>query len=358
MAKKVILTGAFGNVGAHVLQNLVEQGHDVVCFDMQSESTSKKQAISAGKYRFKTVWGNLTDEAQVKQLIADERPDAIIHVAAVIAPVAFVVPDLAHDVNVNGTRYLIEAAQALATEPHFVFISSYSVHGSRNGLKPLEPYTGDTPTKPGDNYGLHKVIGENMLKDSGLPFTILRLCAVMSVDDGWGSGLAFRKFMFVIPFDQREHGCDVRDLGLAIANAISAPVKGRTFDLGGSDDWRMSARELRIKMLDAQGIRMLPEKAFKAVSKDNDDGWYFEDYIDTRESQELLQYQRHTVDDYFADIRVNGAKRLLFQLITPLIHREMLKHSIYINKSSNLDDRPIWEVIKELFGITDDAMRE
>lgn len=358
MAKKVILTGAFGNVGAHVLDNLVDQGYEVVCFDLNSDVTAKKQAQLTGKYRFKTVWGDLTNEAQVKKLIADERPDVIIHVAAVIAPVAFMIPDIAYKVNVDGTRYLIEGAQAIGTDPHFIFISSYTVHGARNGLKALTPYTGETPVNPGDNYGLHKVIGERLLKESGLPYTILRLCAVMSVDEGWGSAEAFRKFMFLIPLDQREHGCDVRDLGLAIASAVSAPVKGRTFNLAGGDEWRMSAREFRVKALGARGIKMLPEKAFRAVSADNDEGWYFEDYVDTRESQELLQYQRHSVSDHFDHVRVGGLKRLLFQLISPIIHREMLKLSPYIDKPSNLDDRPIWEIISEIYNVSEDAMRE
>ena len=58
-------------------------------------------------------WGDLRDPGRVNAVVAEACPDAILHVAAVIAPLAYVRPQLARAVNVGGTRNLLEAAATL-----------------------------------------------------------------------------------------------------------------------------------------------------------------------------------------------------------------------------------------------------
>lgn len=147
---KVMLTGAFGNVGEYTLRALVAEGHEVVAFDTRSDATVAKADRMAGELAHTTVWGDLTDAAGTRAAVAAARPDAIVHVAAIIAPLAYVRPELAHRVNVEGTRNLIAAARACG-EPRFVFTSSYSVHGPRNPHRGLAPIDGDTPVDPRDN---------------------------------------------------------------------------------------------------------------------------------------------------------------------------------------------------------------
>lgn len=348
--KTILLTGAFGNVGEQVLIHLCQQNHRVFCFDVPIPRNEKKVQELLANHSFEIRWGDLRRPDTVNKIVQEVQPDAILHIAAVIAPISYAKPDVAYDVNVNGTAYLIKAAQALGKPCHFVFASSYATYGSRNGAKNLPPLTEDTPQNPMDNYTWQKVIGEKMVIGSGLPYTILRLCAVMAVDADWGSGPEFRKIMFLIPLAQRRHGGDVRDIALGIANAVTAvEAQNRIFNLAGSDEWRGTAHEYSRRMLEAAGVGMLPAEAFREVNPERDDVWFYEDWVDTREAERVLQFQKHSIDQYFADVRRGGIGRLLLGLIGPLVRRNLVSGSQFMNQSQP-DERTIWEHVCEIYG--------
>jgi len=353
---KVLLTGAFGNVGEYTLRALVEEGHDVVAFDVRSEETSAKASRLERELRFRTSWGDLADSTTTRQAVIDARPDAVLHIAAVIAPIAYVRPKLAHRVNVVGTRNLIAAARA-SGEPRFVFTSSYSVHGPRNPHRGLPPIDGDTPVAPGDNYGRHKVIGEQDTRASGLPWTVIRLPAVAALDPGFGRDPAFLRFASLIDPDQRRHGCDVRDVALAFAHSVEADVVGKDLVVAGDPSWRLVARDHMRSILAARGLPPMPDSAFRRADPTVDSAWYFEDAVDTTRSQQLLDYQRHSFDDYLDTVRRSvGMSRYLIRLIGPLVMRGMVRASPFDTAGSvALDTRSVWEHVCELFELDPDV---
>lgn len=353
---RVLLTGAFGNVGEYTLRALLTEGHEVVAFDTRSDATVAKQARLDGELTFTTAWGDLTDAQGTRDAVVAARPDAIVHVAAVIAPIAYVRPELAHRVNVEGTRNLIAAARAVG-EPRFVFTSSYSVHGPRNPHRHLPPIDGDTPVDPRDNYGRHKVVGEQDTRASGLPWTVIRLPAVASLDPGFGRDPAFLRFGSVIDPDQRRHGCDVRDVALAFAHSVEADVVGRDLIVAGDASWALVAREHMRAILGARGLPPMPDAAFRRADPAVDDAWYFEDTVDTTVSQSLLDYQRHTFDDYLDAVRRSvGFTRLLLRPIGGLVMRGMVRNSPFHPSSPDAPDaRSVWEHVCELFEVDADA---
>ena len=137
--KKVLLTGAFGNVGCNTLTELCSQGFDVTAFDVKSKRNTRVAKRMARKVPFKTCWGDLRSAKTVQTALRRSEPDAILHLAAVIAPTAYLFPRIAYDVNVGGTNTLVSMSRELPKPPHFVFASSYSVHGPRNPYRNLSP---------------------------------------------------------------------------------------------------------------------------------------------------------------------------------------------------------------------------
>lgn len=347
---KVVLTGAFGNVGEYTLRALVSEGHEVVALDAPSDATRAKAQRLEGEIAFRTAWVDLTDAAATRDAVVAAAPDAILHIAAVIAPIAYVRPALAERVNVDGTRNLIAAAKEVGG-PRFVFTSSYSVHGPRNPHRNLAPIDGSTPVDPRDNYGRHKVIGEQDTRASGLPWAVIRLPAVASLDPGFGRDPAFMRFGAVIDPDQRRHGCDVRDVALAFAHSVEADVIGRDLVLAGDVSWRLIARDHMAAILGARGLPPLPDTSFRRADPEVDDAWYFEDAVDTTLSQSLLDYQRHTFDDYLATVRSSaGAVRHLLRVIGPLVVRGMVRRSPFQGTDpARPDRRSVWENVRELF---------
>lgn len=350
---RILLTGAFGNVGANTLIHLSKQGHTIYAFDVENERNQKKASSLSKENRFTTIWGDLRDPASVKKALETAQPEAIIHVAAIIAPTAYVIPKIAREVNVDGTKILLDEAKALGNDPHFIFTSSYSVHGPRNPYRDPPPLTGDTPVNPHDNYGKQKVLGENMTQESGLPWTIIRLPAVMATDGDWGQGPEFLKFGMLLPLDRRQHAIDSRDAGLALANAVqNEKAIGRKFNVGGPEsDCQLVARDFFALVTDARGIS-IPESAFRQADPMVDDSWYYEDFVDTTESQAVLNYQQHTFADHLAHIRKRaGFMRYVLRVLSPIIQRQIVKDSRYYGKPPEIDSATVWERVCESFDI-------
>jgi hypothetical protein len=82
-----------------------------------------------------------------------------------------------------------------------------------------------------------------------------------------------------------------------------------------------------------------------------DESWYFEDWVDTSESQRVLSYQNHTLEQYYRDIRVTGAKRLMMKVLGPMIKKKILEPSPYYGKPRKPDPTPMKQVIVEAFGL-------
>ncbi|MFK7805214.1 MAG: NAD-dependent epimerase/dehydratase family protein, partial [Anaerolineae bacterium] len=354
---KVFLTGAFGNVGANAVKHLSDQGYEIVCFDVRSRTNETKARELARRHHFTTVWGNLVDQDSVFKAMAEHKPDAILHLASVIAPMAYVLPELAHDVNVNGTRYLIQAAQKLKRRPKFINISSYTVHGPRNPYKKLPLITGDTPVNPTDNYGKQKVIAEQLVAASGLEWTTIRLPAVQATDSNWGRHPAFMKYAFLLSLDRHMHVLDSRDAALGVVNAIGASgVNGRYFDLGGPEDsCRLVYQDYLIGLSEARGIRLFPKDAFRRADPKVDATWYNEDFIDTSESQAILKYQVHSFQDYLAFVsEANKWTKRLLKVIGPLVDRQLLKESTTLGSPIEINSRPLWDVVCDRYNIVEE----
>ena len=77
---RILLTGAFGNVGSNTLATLLERGHQVRCFDVPTKAN--KRVARRFKQRVEIAWGDLRDPEQVAAAVVDQ--DVAIHLAFVI----------------------------------------------------------------------------------------------------------------------------------------------------------------------------------------------------------------------------------------------------------------------------------
>ena len=309
---RILLTGSFGNIGKDVLKLLLEVGHRVRCFDVQTERNRKifdslsRNPRSAR--RMEIFWGDVRNRAHVEEAVKDV--EGIVHLAAVIPPLSEKKPETARAINVEGTRNVIRSAGRADPQPKLVFTSSVSVYGPRMTDPP--PRTVDDPVNPTDHYSSHKVECEQMLQGSGLPWTILRVAAV-SVSNVNGS---LDPILFEIPLDQRIEFVHSKDVARACVNSLSADAAHRIIHVGGGDGSQMLQRDFLSRILNTTGIGMLPESAFLVPEKASD--WFYTDYMDTEEAQALLHYQVYTFDDYLKEMGKRlGGKKALARLLGP-----------------------------------------
>lgn len=162
-----LIIGAAGMLGSGLVDALLDQGKiagkpidKITLFDI-FETKTRPGANIALDYRT----GDLSMPGTAEALIA-ERPDVIYHLAAIVSGEAERDFDKGYAINLDGTRYLLEAVRLASTasgayRPRFVFTSSLAVFGS-----PLPDVIGDDHIlTPRSSYGTQKAIGELLLAD-------------------------------------------------------------------------------------------------------------------------------------------------------------------------------------------------
>src|SRR5262245_1101275 len=276
---KVLLTGALGNIGCYTAHALLEEGHEVVAFDL--DSPRARRAASGLDARAHVVWGDVTDSASLAGVL--EGVHAVVHLAAVIAPDEKA-PDLARRVNVDATLGLIARMEASPTARRLVFASSQAIFGDVQDREP--PLRVETPLRPTNDYGRHKAACEQAIRESRLAWTILRLAVVPPTRlIGYPFDL---RTMFEFSADARIEFVHPADAGTALARAVACEQAiGRVLYVGGGEGCRTTHRAFSNQLMGAIGIGPLPVGAFVRTEVPRLLG----DWVDTEESQRLLHYQ-------------------------------------------------------------------
>ena len=311
---RILLTGAFGNIGMSSLQELLRQGHQVRCF-VRKHRANKHVARRFAK-QIEVAWGDVRRREDLESAVQDQ--DVIIHLAYILPPESDDDPAVAYETNVNGTRNVLEAARKLATPPKILFSSTFDVFGFTQDQPP--PRKVSDPVQATDNYTEHKITCEEMVKTSGLEWAIFRFADVPP--------LVLRHphpIMFRISLDTRIEVIHSYDAGLAVANAMKCEQVWGTLQLiGGGPSCQIYYRDYLGSMLEVMGIGMLPERAFSTKP-------YCTDWLDTTESQHLLHYQRSSFEDIIRDLsQLVGYRKYFVPLVRPAVRRWILRMSPYL----------------------------
>ena len=312
---KVLLTGAYGNVGSYVVKELLHQGYDTRTFDLKTPQNEKVAREYDG--RAEIVWGDLRDIKTIRLAVKDV--DCVLHLAAIIPPLSDDEPALTRSVNIGGTRNLLSVCETQPKLPRFFFASSFDVFGHTQSLPPPRHVT--DPVQETDIYTKTKIKGEEMVRESSLPWLIARFSdmPIIALRDPVPT-------MFKIRLDNRFETMHPADGALAIVNALKVGKlwgNQRLLLIGGGAKCQMTYRDFLFGLLTAMEIGPLPEELF---SKDE----YVTDWLDTKESQSLLKYQRHSFKDIINEIAgLLGWKKHLVPLARSRERQRIMKLSPY-----------------------------
>jgi len=293
------------------LEELLRQGHTVRCFVRPSRAHMRTAKRFAGKIDL--ALGDMRNPADLAKAVQDQ--DVIIHLAYMLPPPCEDHPDIARAINVDGTRNLLDAARSLPKPPKFLFASSLDVFGYTQDKSPPRKVT--DPVQATDNYSSHKIACEEMVKSSGLTWSIMRFADIPP--------LTLRSphpVMFRIPLATRFEVVHTHDAGLAVANAMhTEAVWGKILLIGGGPTCQIRYEDYLGRNLDMMGIGRLPASAFGTQP-------YCTDWLDTEESQRLLNYQRYSFDEIIQQIAGNAVvQRRLTALVRPIARWFLLRMS-------------------------------
>jgi uncharacterized protein YbjT (DUF2867 family) len=209
---RVLVTGATGFIGPHVVQRLVDDGHVVRVLEHTAGSSATLPSQEA-------VEGSMTDPASLRRAVDGQ--EAVVHLVGILSGK----PEEFRSVMEEGTRDLLEAARD-AGVARFVLMSALGV---TEETKDLVPY-----------YGA-KWQMEQDVKASGLEHVIFRPSFVFGSEGGaLGQFKKIAKLAPVTPIPgpgtQRIQPIWTDDVAAYFAAAIEKPeAANRTFELGGPD---------------------------------------------------------------------------------------------------------------------------
>lgn len=190
---RVLVTGGAGYVGSHACKALAQRGYLPVTLD--NLSTGWAQAVRFGPL----VQADLLDRAALDAAMAEHRPVAVMHFAA-LSQVGESVqqPERYWRNNVLGSLNLIGAALDAGCD-RFVFSSTCATYGNADGVLLTE----GSPQRPINPYGSSKRAVEEMLRDfaaaRGLRYVIFRYFNVAGADPEAEIGECHRPETHLIP---------------------------------------------------------------------------------------------------------------------------------------------------------------
>lgn len=172
---KVLVTGADGFIGSHLIEALVTAGYDTKAFVLYNSFGTwgwLDHCSSDVQGEFEVWAGDVRDPNGVRTAMRD--CEAVLHLAALIAiPYSYHSPDTYVDTNIKGTLNIVQAARDLGVSK-VVHTSTSEVYGTAQTV----PMTEDHPLQGQSPYSASKIgadqIALSFHKSFGTPVAVLR----------------------------------------------------------------------------------------------------------------------------------------------------------------------------------------
>jgi len=168
----VLVTGGAGFIGSHLVARLLKEGFEVVVLDNLSTGGLENLELCLENENLRFVKGSIIDEQAMREALKDV--EAVFHLAAITSvPYSVEYPGIIREVNVDGTRKLLEECLSAGVE-RFIYVSSCAVYGEPEYL----PIDEKHPARPVSPYAESKLEAERLCREFqkayGLKTTIVR----------------------------------------------------------------------------------------------------------------------------------------------------------------------------------------
>lgn len=165
---KVLITGANGLLGQHLVKQLLEKGYSVIATGKGNDRI--RQEGWGGRYIYHTL--DITDSIDVQAVMSAVQPDVVVHAAAMTqVDECELHSEQCERTNVIGTSQILVDAEVYSK--HFIYVSTDFVFDGGQGN-----YKEEDELKPVSYYGFTKMQAEAITETSTIPWAIVRTCLV------------------------------------------------------------------------------------------------------------------------------------------------------------------------------------
>ena len=326
---KILITGAFGNIGKAVIEEAHKRHHEIIVFEINNKKTRK----DARKYRNKiknAIFGDIRNFEDIRMAV--QKCDAVIHLAAIIPPISKKHRELTMDVNYGGTIKLINAIKETKRMIPLIFTSSVSVMGPTQLQDKLVDR--NDPLVITGNYEESKIKCENFLKENADNYLIFRLAGVLPTFSvmSFTSSLPLLEEIFDMHHDMRLEMIMAKDVATALVTGVEklksgATRKNQAYILGGGkkNGWQLKGGEFLSRLFESLSLHMPDQRYFT-----QDINSYHLDWYDTEEAQQEFSFQNHSIEDFFKHVKETfGIFKLLIILFRKIIMNKLVTMSPY-----------------------------
>lgn len=317
--KTILITGAGGTIGREIVLQLLNSPvhYNIRIFDLPN--LKNKEFFGRFPDQIQTFWGDISKKEDTIEACKDV--DIVLHLAGIIPPKAYDMPNLVKEVNIKGTKYLIENLELYSPNAFLCYASSVAVYGDRLDAPYIE--VGD-PLVPSleDNYARSKIQSEKLIQNSNIQWSIFRLSAVFGVDNHKMSSI-----MFLMPLETPIEIVTPKDVARAFTNAVEhrEELVGRVFNLGGGKKNRVVYKDLLAAYFKFVGLGELdfPIHAFAIQN------YHCGYYNDSDELENILHFRKDTLQSLYRQI--NDYYKWPVKIAAKLTHK--LVKSYLLSKS-------------------------
>ncbi len=200
----VFITGGCGFIGSWLARLMLQEGHDVILFDLNTESG----LVDDIRDEVELIRGSITDAEKIREVIKIHKPDAIVHYAALLSAAAEKNPKEGYNVNIASTWNIFKTA----IENYvgcIVFASSIAAYGPTGGRIVSE----NDYILPSTLYGVSKIYGEVLgtwlRRRYGIGFAALRYASVIGPGRRDGGASAYTTLAIQKPAQGEEYNIPV-----------------------------------------------------------------------------------------------------------------------------------------------------
>lgn len=164
MSETVFVTGGTGFIGSYVAADLLDHGHDVVAYDLNTDPRILEKLEIADDVDI--VRGDVTDPTDVTRAVKESGATRIIHLAALLTTTAEENPRAALKVNIEGTSNVFEAATTVDSVERVAWASSAAIFAPPTNYDDGSDWwvTEDDLVKPDTLYGATKEYNEHQAR--------------------------------------------------------------------------------------------------------------------------------------------------------------------------------------------------
>ncbi len=256
---RVLITGANGFVAHYIIEQLLKNNIEVIATGLGP----KRFSIKSNLLEYVTM--DFTNAIEIESVFAQTKPTHVIHAGAISKPdVCEQDQQLAHSMNVESTNLLIAASKKHSC--YFLLVSTDFVFDGKKGK-----YVETDPRAAVNFYGETKILAEDIVLNSDLPFCIVRIALV------YGKAFTGRENMitllkakltngesYQVFSDQTRTPTYVEDVAWAVAELIKKKKTG-IYHVAGADvvsPYQMAVETARFLAADEKLIASVTAQTF------------------------------------------------------------------------------------------------